>query len=450
MSFTPLTFTGISAYSSDFQTVLDRAVKIASLPLQALQNENADLLARKTQLSSIGNSVSSLTGAFQSLVQVSEGKALQASSSNTSVATVANSSATAAATYTINEVTSLAAAASETSVSGYANSQSTQVSASGTVELTVGTSNYTLNLSSGSNNLAGLRDAINSLGVGVTASIITTGTGANPNYLSISANTPGETTLKLVEDPSGTPVDLITNTNQGSNTEFKLNGLTVVRTSNQVNDVVPGLSFNLLAETSTPVTLTLSTQKSQLINGLNDFVSAFNTLTSSVSSQVGPAAGLLSGDFLVREVQKAQREVSGYISDEGLALSDLGITFDATGKASFDDAKVQAFTDQQLQDAFSFLGTDTTGFGKLATRFSEISDPVSGLIQLQQTSYDKSDSRLQSQIADLEERIDNMQKSAALRLQQIDALLGTLESQQRVIDASIQAVNFTLFGKKEG
>jgi flagellar hook-associated protein 2 len=449
MSFTPLTFTGISSYSSDFQTVLDRAVKIASLPLQALQNENADLLARKTQLSSIGNSVSGLTNAFQSLVQVSEGKALQATSSNTAVATVANASATAAATYTINEVTSLAAAASETSVSGYATSQSTQVSASGTVLLTVGTSDYTLNLSPGSNNLAGLRDAINSLGVGVTASIITTGTGANPNYLSISANTPGATTLKLIEDPNGTPLDLITNSNQGSNTEFKLNGLTVIRKSNQVNDVVPGLSFNLLAESNTPVTLTLSTQKSQLINSLNDFVSAFNTLTNSVSSQIGPAAGLLSGDFLVREVQKAQREVSGYVSDAGLALSDLGITFDATGKASFDNAKVQAFTDQQLQDAFSFLGTDTTGFGKLATRFSEISDPVSGLIQLQQASYDKSDMRLQSQIADLEGRIDNMQKSAALRLQQIDALLGTLESQQRVIDASIQAVNFTLFGKKE-
>ena len=36
------------------KTVLDRAVKIASLPLKLLQNENADVLGRKTQLASLG------------------------------------------------------------------------------------------------------------------------------------------------------------------------------------------------------------------------------------------------------------------------------------------------------------------------------------------------------------------------------------------------------------
>ena len=54
MPITPLTFSGISSYSTDFQTVLERAVKIASLPLKLLQNENADVLGRKTQLASLG------------------------------------------------------------------------------------------------------------------------------------------------------------------------------------------------------------------------------------------------------------------------------------------------------------------------------------------------------------------------------------------------------------
>ena len=49
------TFSRISSYSTDFQTVLERAVKIAPLPLKLLQNdENADVLGRKTQLASLG------------------------------------------------------------------------------------------------------------------------------------------------------------------------------------------------------------------------------------------------------------------------------------------------------------------------------------------------------------------------------------------------------------
>lgn len=446
MSITPLTFTGVSTYSSDFQTVLDRAVKIASFPLTALQNEDSDLLARKTQLGSVGAAVTNLTTAFQALASVAKQKGLEASSSATSIVSVNNSNASSAAVYTINSITSLAAAASETSVSGFADSSSTQVSPSGAVKLTVGAQDYTINLGASNNNLNGLQNAINALGAGVTASIITTGTGANPNYLSISAAAPGATTLKLVEDPSGAATDLLTSSNQGSDAVFQLNGLPVRRSSNQVNDVVAGLSFSLLSKSTTPVTLTLSTQKSKLENSLSQFVSAYNSVTGGISAQVGPAAGLLSGDFLVREIQKAQREVSGYVGDS-FALSDLGITFDSTGKATFDASTVEAFTDTQVNAAFDFLGDGKTGFSSLAGRFSEISDPISGLIKLQQDSYDRSDSRLKEQISDLSGRISEMQKSTAARLQAVDALLGSLQGQQKIIDASIQAANLALFGK---
>lgn len=448
MSFTPLTFSGISSYSSDFQTVLTRAVKIASLPLQALQNENSDVLARKTQLGTIGTAVANLTSAFESLAKVSGEKGLQASSSNTAAVTIGSISADSAATYTINSITSLAAAASETSASGYADSSSTAVSTTGTVKLTVGAKDYTINLGSANNNLAGLRNAINALGAGVTASIITTGTGANPNYLSVSANVAGETVLKIVDDPGGVATNLLTTANQGTNAVFQLNGLPVSRTSNQVHDVVPGVSFSLVGKTSSPVTLTLATQKSKLEDSLSAFVTAYNSVSEAVSAQVGPSAGLLSGDFLVREIQKAQREVTNFTSGN-LALSDLGITFDSAGKASFDASKIEGYTDTQLNDAFSFLGSASTGLGAISKRFSQISDPVTGLIKLQQDSYDRTDQRLQDQISELETRIDNMQKSTAARLQQIDALLGTLQSQQNVIDASIKSANLALYGRSD-
>ena len=114
-----------------------------------------------------------------------------------------NTGATSAATYTISDITSVAKAASETSKIGYADSSATPISTTGVVKLVVGAKSYDITLTPGTNNLVGLRNAINNLGVGATASVITTGTGLNPNYLSISANSSGAAALQLFDDPDG-------------------------------------------------------------------------------------------------------------------------------------------------------------------------------------------------------------------------------------------------------
>ena len=50
MSITPLTLTGVSPFSSDLQTILDRAVQIAQIPIKQLQNKESELLQQKTLL----------------------------------------------------------------------------------------------------------------------------------------------------------------------------------------------------------------------------------------------------------------------------------------------------------------------------------------------------------------------------------------------------------------
>ena len=207
MSLTPLTFTGISQFSTDFQTILNRAVSIAAIPVQQLQNEQADVLTRKQLLTGLNSALSELAARIGSLAAIGEYKALSASSSNSLKVTATATGATAAASYTLSEITSVARAAAEMSVSGYATSDGTAVSATGSMNLIVGSSEYTITLGEGKNNLIGLRDAINLSGAPVTASILTTGTGDNPNYLSVTANSTGATTLRLVDDPEGAPAE---------------------------------------------------------------------------------------------------------------------------------------------------------------------------------------------------------------------------------------------------
>lgn len=444
MGLTPLTITGISQFSSDLQSVLTRAVSIAQIPVKALQNQDANILQKQTLLGSLNGAVSALAGSLSSLGTTATNMALSATSSNPAVILATNSGATSPASYTVNSITSIAAAASERTSSSYATATSTSVSATGTMALVVGSQNYTFTLAS--NNLNALRDKINSLNAGVTAAVLTT--SATTNYLSITANSTGATTLQLFDNPTGTNNNVLTATNQGTNAVFQLNGVSVSQSSNVVSSVVPGLTFTLLAASASPVTLSLATDRTQLSNALQSLVTNYNALATQLSAQHGAAAGLLVGDTVVAQLGNALRQLTGYRTATGTvrSLADLGISLSRTGQMSLDTTVYGALSDTQIQDGLTFLGSATTGIGGLSSTFTQFSDPISGLIHVEQSGLSRTDQNLQSQISALNDRITVMQKGLAAKLQKADALLAQLQTQQTVLNANIQSLNAMLYG----
>lgn len=452
MSFSPLVFTGVSKFSEDFQTILDRAANIARLPATALENQQRDLLQQKLLVSSLSSTVESLAGAVESLGELASERALKAVSSNTAKVTAASVNASAPALYTITNITSIARQAAETSVSGYADASSAPVSSTGSVKLIVGDEEYTIDVS-GANNLTALRDSINSLDAGVTATVLTTGTGAEPFYLSITADTAGATTLELRDDPAGANTNLLTANNQGANTEFELNGVAISKTSTLINDVIPGvtLTINATTDEDEEVTVKLGSSRSTLASALETFAASFNTVRDQVDGQIGETAGLLTGDYLVREVHGQLSRLAGYQGGDGSirSLADLGIEFDSNGVAVLNREVFDNLSDEQIQDSFSFLGDTTTGLGGLSRGLHQIGDPITGLGQIQINQYDAASSRIGDRIADINQRVSDLQKSMALRLQIMDTLLSQLASQQGLIDASLQSLSFTSYGKQE-
>src|SRR5215472_2233571 len=152
----PLVFTGISTFSSDFQSILTRQDSIEQLPIKALQNQESTNLSKKQALIAINPAVASVGSAIAALGTLASNQGVSASSSDTTTVSVLNIGATAPASYTISNIQSLAAVASETSVGGYSNTTTTPVSISGHVDLVVGSNTYHLDLTN-SNNLNGLR-----------------------------------------------------------------------------------------------------------------------------------------------------------------------------------------------------------------------------------------------------------------------------------------------------
>jgi flagellar hook-associated protein 2 len=450
--FAPVTLNGVSEYSSDLQSVLNRAVAIAQIPITQLQNEDATVLSKESLLGQLQTTVQSVATDLSALGTTASSQALSANSSDPSVVSATVSGATTPASYTINSVTTIASAANETSLASYANSATTPVSSTGNMELVVGSQDYQIALTSSTNNLAGLANQINTLNAGVNASVITT---AGADYLAVSASSTGATTLQIIDDPitatnpTGTNTQWLTATDQGANADFQLNGITIDQSSNTVNDVIPGMTFTILGKSTTPVTLSLASDPTQLTSALQTFVTDYNSLRTALNAQEGPAAGALSGDMSVVQLEDAMRQLTGYTNSSTgsiQSLSDLGITFASNGQASFDPTVISGLSDSELTDALNFVGSATTGLGGLSQTFQQFSDPTDGLIAVEANGLSTTDQDLQSQITTLTNQMTVMQNNLASQLSSADAAIAELQSQQTVLNASLQGLSLVLYG----
>ncbi len=451
-AITPLTLSGVSQYSTDYQNILNRAVQVASQPITALQTQDSNLLTQNSALTTLQSTATNLFTSLQTLATDSSKQAISATSSDSTILTANATGATTPNTYTINSVIWLATAASEDSTQSYADSVNTPVSSTGTLQLTVGLQNYTLTL--GKNSLVGLRDAINASGAPVTASILTTNNG---NYLSVTAKATGHAALQLIDDPitatnpNGANTELLTQTNQGTDAEFHLNNIDIKQSTNTVNSVIPGVTLQLLKTSTTPVTVSLQSNPSQLSSDLQNFVSSYNALAQALQAQQGQNGGGLAGDPAVTQLQQTLRQITSYFTTSGSVtnLGALGITFaDTTGTASFNSSTFAALNSQQITDGFNFLTSLTSGSGNFVSKLQTFTDPISGIIQTEIQGNSATDKHLQSQILTLSDRITTLQNNLRLQLSKADALEAGLQSKQSTVTASLTGLNYVLYGKQ--
>jgi len=339
----------------------------------------------------------------------------------------------------------------ETSVTGYTDPNNTAVSSTGTVDLSVGGgAAIPLNISGANNNLTGLMNAINNADAGVTASITTSN---GQSYLQVT-DPSGPTSITLNDTLSAASTNLITDSDQGTNASFTLNGNIQIanQATNTFNSVIPGVSFTLLQnDSSGSVDISLSADPTQLASALQNLTTDYNTLMTDVNQEIGQNAGPLASDTIIDTISDDLRQLTAYWLSNSTSsvrsLSDLGITFnDTTGQMSFDSSVVDNFTSSQMGDAFTFLGSSNSGFAALANNFTQVSDPASGMIEDQELGYQTDDTNLNDEISTDEDQITTLQTNMTTQLEAADALVDQLQNEQSQVQAEVESVDYVDFG----
>src|ERR1700734_2812506 len=97
--------TGSSTFASDLQASVTRALEIASLPMQALQADQTTISGETSELSTLGGLFNSLQTSLQAITSGTGTNALQATSSDQSVATASVTGSALAGNYTVQVLT---------------------------------------------------------------------------------------------------------------------------------------------------------------------------------------------------------------------------------------------------------------------------------------------------------------------------------------------------------
>ncbi|MGA2808368.1 MAG: flagellar filament capping protein FliD [Terracidiphilus sp.] len=158
---------------------------------------------------------------------------------------------------------------------------------SGSITLQVGSGTaQTITLDSSDDTLSGLESVINDAGLGVTATPVTNTDGSTS--LTLSSGTAGALTVTSnVFDTSSTLG--YTSTVTGKDANLTVDGINLTSASNTVTDLIPGVTFQLLAPSSTgeQVQVVIGNDNSGVESTVNQFVTDYNSLISAMSTQEG-------------------------------------------------------------------------------------------------------------------------------------------------------------------
>lgn len=443
------TFT-ISGLTSgiDTDSLIRQLLQIERIPLTKLENKKSAAEQKQAAYSDLASKIEALKNAADKL-RFSSGfqeKTATVSDKTILTATPGDSATTGSMSLVVSQL-----ALVHRLISGAGLSGTTAAISSGSGQFTfkVGESGteYTVDVEAGMT-LEEFKNAINGLGAGVTAAILSDGIGETPYRLILSTEKTGAAqTIIVTQDDTnlGFPVNDTSlssalHIQKPQDAILQIGTLSVRRSSNTVTDLIPGLTLFLhKADPTETVTVTVERDLDTVRSQIEDLVEAYNDVVNFVNARSKYDTQKHKGDPLWGEstVRSLLRRLGQIVSSrvEGLpedlrSLAQLGVSTQRDGTLSLDSVKLQ----KALQDNFEgvrdlFLQNDSTSgiakqfyqlaYGAIRTGDGELSVRTDGLrkqirsldskIQDQEAYLERYETRLQAQFAALESLLASFQ-----------------------------------------
>jgi flagellar hook-associated protein 2 len=428
----------------DVSSLVSQLVQATEAPQQTLINNQTSAVT--TEISAVGTLKSALSTFQDSLSALNSPVAFNsetASSSDQTVFTATASSGAVNGNFSVG-VTTLASA--EQILSKAFTGGSSATVGTGTLSLSLGGSSFSLAVNSSNNTVAGIAAAINSAAnnPGISAAVIQ---GTDGAHLLLTSTLTGQAnTIQVTETDGGTGLAALTygtgnlgnySLNSGAaDASFSVAGVDYTSASNTVTDALSGVTLDLLGTTpaATPATLTVASDTSTIVGNVQSFVTAYNTLQTSLQSlggydaSSGTADPLMDNPLLTGVQNQIQSAVYSLVGSSNYnSLASVGITSNADGSLSLNSSTLT----NALTGNFSAVSNLFSSANGVATQLNtQIASDLSsgGSIDTASTTLVTQENNLTTQTNQLNTQMSQLSASLTEQYSALNALLSSLQS----------------------
>ena len=231
--------------------------------------------------------------------------------------------------------------------------------------------------------LEALRDKINSSAAGVVASInagqlILESQTSGPEGVIAISYISGDDLLNTLKIYDSRGVSYYKETLKAQDAEFSINGISVTRSSNEVNDLIDGVTFRLYGGGAESVYVKISTDTEKAVAAVAAFVEQYNSVHTFIREKLekpdkdqseSSTVGLLQGDTTLMKIERNLRSLvsspvsnfryeteEGWKQKEYYCFASLGVTtIDKEGYLQFDPEKLVSALEDDPEAVFEVL-----------------------------------------------------------------------------------------------
>lgn len=167
----------------------------------------------------------------------------------------------------------------------------------------------------------------------------------------------------------------IRNIQQASDAKFSYNGIQVSRPDNIINDVVSGVTLELIGESENPINVSISRNNEAIIDEVRAFVEAYNQLLPKLEEltrydEDTKIAGVFNGNSDIIGIKSNLRRALGttrFEDGRNVSLASFGFDFTEDGRMLFNENKLRTELSANHERVMDFFrNSKTTINGKEA------------------------------------------------------------------------------------
>jgi len=412
----------------DVNSIVSQLLAIERRPLNLVERKQSDARAQLSDIGRLNSAMATFQTAMRDMSSLSDFKFFSTASSDDTVIGASADSTAATGTFSVR-VDNLAVAQKQSS-RAYADSGTTTIGGTGDMTITIGGNSTTI-VNAGSMTLAGLQDAINNASdnPGVTASILSENSGsfrliltsddtgvANQATLSFSGTAGDAANLNVSEIVAAEDASILVD-----------NTFTITRSSNTITDAISGVTLNLVSESTTAESISISRDNDKVAESAQTFVDSYNSLQTMIDDL---RKGSLQGDNSLLTMENQLRGIFNNpptgLSSQYTYLSEIGVSFDKVGKLSLDTDKLNTALDTDFPGVAELFANDDQGYAyRLEALATSLLAP-DGLLDARKSGIETRIDSFDLKIAREEYRLELVESRLRKQFSALDTLLSKM------------------------